>query len=59
MRATPPAQSVTTHYGSVMQHPTQKSDFAAVCEGYDSSKLSGGDKTAVQSAPDLTPDWFA
>lgn len=54
----PPAQSVTVHYGSVMQHPVNKSDFAAVCDGFDTTKLSGADKTAVQSATDLTADWF-
>jgi len=54
----PPAQSVTTHYGAVVQHPTNKGDFAAVCDGFDSSKLAGADKTAVQNATDLTADWF-
>lgn len=54
----PPAQSVTTHYGSVIQHPTNKGDYAAVCDGFDASKLVGADKTAVQNAPDLTTDWF-
>lgn len=54
----PPEQSVTVHYGSVLQHPVNKSDYAAVCEGFDASKLAGADKTAVQSAGDLTADWF-
>lgn len=54
----PPAQSVTVHYGSVIQHPVNKADYAAVCDGFDASKLAGADKTAVQNAPDLTTDWF-
>lgn len=54
----PPAQSVTTHYAGVIQHPTNKGDYAAVCDGFDASKLAGADKTAVQNATDLTVDWF-
>jgi hypothetical protein len=54
----PKAQSQTIHYGSVLKHPTL-STWAAVCDGFDASKLSGADKTAVASAIDLTADWFA
>ena len=54
----PPAQSVTVHYGSVIQHPVNKGDFATITEGFDATKLSGADKTAVQAAADLTADWF-
>lgn len=54
----PPAQSITTHYGQVIQHPVNKGDFAVVCDGFDATKLAGADKTAVQSATDLTLDWF-
>jgi len=57
----PPSQSVTTHYGSVIQHPTNKADFATQVDGFDTSKLQTGDKTIVDAAkvaPDLTADWF-
>lgn len=54
----PPAQSVTLHYGAVMQHPTNKGDFAVMCDGFDVSKLASADKTAVSTASDLAVDWF-
>lgn len=57
-----PSIGVTTHYGSVIQHPTVKANFATQVDGFDSSKLQAADKTAVDAAkvaPDLTADWFA
>ena len=54
----PPEQSRTTHYGSVMQHPTVLTNYAAVCEGFDAQRLASADRTAVLAALDLTADWF-
>lgn len=54
----PKVQSQTVHFQQVLQHPTIKTNFAAIVDGVDTSKLSVTDKTAVLSATDLTADWF-
>lgn len=57
----PPEQSATIHYGTVLQHPTLKTNYATQVDGYDTSKLQPADKLIVDAAkasPDLTSDWF-